>query len=106
MHGRRSEDRLYTAILMAFLVALVGLGLLGVPALLVAAIGVGAAGLGIGVFHRRLGAARPVGSRRASRRSPVPAKYVPSVLEGTSMRRRRVLHARRRHHPGTPLRFR
>ena len=102
----RSGDRLYTAILMAFLVALVGLGLLGVPALLVAAIGVGAAALGIAIFGRRQGAGSAAARPRASKRSPIPTSYVPSVLEGSSMRRRRGLHLRRRHHPNPPLRFR
>jgi hypothetical protein len=106
MPERRSADRLYTAILVAFLVALVGLGLLGVPALLVAAIGLGTAALGIAMSHGRLEAGRTSGRPRASKRSHVPAKYVPSVLEGSSMRRRRTLHPRRRHHPGQPLRFR
>jgi hypothetical protein len=102
----RRGDRLYTAILMAFLVALVGLGLLGVPALLVAAIGGGAAALGIGIFHRRLEARSATGRRRSSKRSPIPAKYVPSVLEGSSARRRRGLHLRRRQNANPPLRFR
>lgn len=102
----RRGDRLYTAILMAFLVALVGLGLLGVPALLVAAIGVGAAALGIAIFHRRLEARPAARGRQASKRSPIPAKYVPSVLEGSSGRRRRGLHLRRRHNANPPLRFR
>ena len=106
MPERRSADRLYTATLMAFLVALVGLGLLGVPALLVAAIGLGAATLGIAIFHRRLEAGGTSGRAPASKRSPIPAKYVPSVLEGSSMRRRRGIHLRRRHHPNRPLRFR
>ncbi len=106
MPERRSAERLYTAILMAFLVALVGLGLLGIPALLVAAIGLGAAALGIAVFHRRLEAGKTPGRRPAGKRSRVPAKYVPSVLEGSSMRRRRAIHLRRRHHPDPPLRFR
>lgn len=106
MSERRSGDRLYTAILMGFLVTLIGLGLLGVPALLVAAIGLGAAALGIALFHRRLEAGGAVGRGRASKRSRVPAKYVPSVLEGSSVRRRRVIHPRRRHHPNPPLRFR
>lgn len=106
MPDRRSGDRLYTAILMAFLVALVGLGLLGVPALLVGAIGLGVAALGIAIFHRRLEAGRVGGIGIKSKRSPIPAKYVPSVLEGSSMRRRRGLHLRRRHHPNPPLRFR
>jgi hypothetical protein len=106
MPDRRSGDRLYTAILMAFLLALIGLGLAGVPALLVAAIGVGAAALGIAIFHRRLEAGSAAGTRSLGKRSPIPAKYVPSVLEGSSMRRRRVLHLRRRHSPNSPLRFR
>jgi hypothetical protein len=106
MPERRSADRLYTAILLAFLVALVGLGLLGVPALSVAAIGLGAAALGIALFHRRLEAGKDGRPRKKGKRSPVPAKYVPSVLEGSSMRRRRTIHLRRRHHPNQPLRFR
>jgi hypothetical protein len=102
----RRGDRLYTAIVMAFLVALVGLGLLGVPALLVAAIGGGAAALGIAIFHRRLEARSAAGRPRSSKRSPIPAKYVPSVLEGSSVRRRRGLHLRRRQNANPPLRFR
>jgi hypothetical protein len=99
-------DRLYTAILVAFGGALVALGLLGVPALLVAAIGLAVAGLGIAVFHRRLEAGSGRRGRQASKRSPIPSSYVPSVLEGSSMRRRRGLHLRRRHQPNPPLRFR
>lgn len=106
MGDRRGEDRLYTAILMAFLVALVGLGVAGVPALLVAAIGLASAALAIAIFHRRLEGEKATRSRRTSKRSPIPASYVPSVLEGSSMRRRRGLHLRRRHHPNPPLRFR
>jgi hypothetical protein len=106
MPRRRSPDRLYTAILMAFLVALVTLGLLGVPPLLVAAIGLGAAALGIAIFHRRLEAGQAGRTAAKRKRSPVPARYVPSVLEGSSMRRRRTIHLRRRHHPNRPLRFR
>jgi hypothetical protein len=99
-------ERLYTAILMAFLVVLVALGLLGVPALLVGAIGLGAAALGIAIFHRRLEAGSGPERRRSSKRSPIPSSYVPSVLEGSSMRRRRGPHLRRRNHPNPPLRFR
>lgn len=106
MPERRSGDRLYTAILMAFLVALVGLGLLGVPPLSVVAIGLGAAALGIATFHRRLEVGSTSSRARASKRSPIPPKYVPSVLEGSSARRRRTIHLRRRHHPNRPLRFR
>ena len=102
----RSGNRLYTAILMAFGVALVGIGLLGVPAPLVVAIGLGSAALGIAIFHRRLEAGSAAGIRQKGKRSPVPARYVPSVLEGSSMRRRRGLHLRRRQHPNPPLRFR
>jgi hypothetical protein len=99
-------DRLYTAILMSFLVTLIGLGVLGVPALLVAAIGLAAAALAITLFHRRLEAGRGETSRIRSKRSPIPGSYVPSVLEGSSMRRRRGLHLRRRHHANRRLRFR
>jgi hypothetical protein len=106
MGDRRSGDRLYTAILMAFGGALVGLGLIGVPTLLVGAIGLGAAAFGIAVFHRRLEAGSGRQGRRSSKRSPIPSAYVPSVLEGSSLRRRRGLHLKRRNHPNTPLRFR
>jgi hypothetical protein len=99
-------ERLYTAILMAFLAALVGLGVLGLPAPLVAAIGLVVAALAIAIFHRRLEAGSARAGRRTSKRSPIPGSYVPSVLEGSSMRRRRGLHLRRRHHPNPPLRFR
>jgi hypothetical protein len=54
MKDRRREDRLYTAIVMAFLGGLVALGLLGVPALLVVATGAVVAALGIALFHRFL----------------------------------------------------
>jgi hypothetical protein len=91
---------------MAFGGALVALGLLGVPALLVGAIGLAAAALGIAIFHRRLEAGSARRGRRTGKRSPIPGSYVPSVLEGSSMRRRRGLHLRRRHHPNPPLRFR
>lgn len=106
MGDRRGADRLYTTILGAFLVALVGLGVAGVPALLVGAIGLAAAALAIAIFHRRLEAGSASKGRRTSKRSPIPASYVPSVLEGSSMRRRRGLHLRRRNHPNPPLRFR
>ncbi|HTT94154.1 MAG TPA: hypothetical protein VMF55_05740 [Solirubrobacterales bacterium] len=106
MPDRDSADLLYTACLTAFLGALVGLGLLGVPALLVGAIGLGAAALGIALFHRRLEARDRAGRGRASKRSRVPAKYVPSVLEGSSTRRRRTIHIRRRQHADPPFRFR
>jgi hypothetical protein len=104
MQNRRDEDRFYTAILMAFLVALVALGLLGVPALLVGAIGIGVAALAIALFHGRLEtrhAPRPRGKR-----SRVPTRYVPSVLEGSSMRHRRLVHLRRHRSSIRPLRFR
>ncbi len=59
MSRRRNGERLYAAVLLAFLVGLVALGLLGVPALLVAAIGLVVAALGIALFHaRRESAAR------------------------------------------------
>jgi len=106
MPDRSSGNRLYTAILMGFGAVLVGLGLVGVSALLVAAIGVVTAALAIAIFHRRLEAGRVSGGRRSGKRSPIPTEYVPSVLEGSSMRRRRVLHLRRRHNANPPLRFR
>ncbi|MBS1886094.1 MAG: hypothetical protein JSU06_02810 [Actinobacteria bacterium] len=87
-----------------FLVGLVVLGLLGVPALLVAAIGTVVAAVGIGLFHRRLeGRAR--GSSRAGGGRRVPDEYVPRVLESSSRRRRAVRPGRRRH-ASAPLRFR
>jgi hypothetical protein len=106
MNDRRREDRLYTAVVVAFLLGLVALGLFGVPALLVAAIGAAVAGLGIAAFHRRFGAGDDAGPHRRPRRERVPARYVPSVLEGSSARRRRILHLRRHRHPQTPLRLR
>jgi hypothetical protein len=106
MPERRSGDRLYPAILMAFLIALIGLGLVGVPALLVGAIGLAAAALVIVVFHRRLEAGSAAPSRSKGKRSPIPSSYVPSVLEGSSLRRRRGLHLRRRQNSHPPLRFR
>jgi hypothetical protein len=106
MNDRRREDRLYTAVLLAFLVGLVGLGLLGIPALLVAAIGGALAAIGIVVFHRRgAGTEASAGPRRGSP-DRVPAKYVPSVLEGSSARRRRIVHLRRHRQASAPLRFR
>jgi hypothetical protein len=104
MKGRRNEDRLYTAIVVAFLIGLVVLGLVGVPALLVAAIGAGVAGLGIALFHRALEGGPP--SRSSVSHRQVPARYAPPVLERGSMRRRRVAHLRRHRHPSPPLRFR
>jgi predicted lysophospholipase L1 biosynthesis ABC-type transport system permease subunit len=105
MRDRRSEDRLYSLTVAAFLVGLVALGLLGVPALLVAAIGAAVAGLGIVLF----GGFFSVGEtarRRRNRRERVPARYVPSVLEGSAMRRRRLPPLRRHRHASPPLRFR
>jgi hypothetical protein len=106
MKDRRSEDRLYTAIVMAFLIGLVALGLLGVPALLVAAIGAVLAGLGIALFHRSLEGGNGASPGRRGRYRSVPHRYVPSVLEGSSSRRRRLVHLRRNRHASQPLRFR
>jgi Flp pilus assembly protein TadB len=97
MKGPRAEDRLYPAGVLAFLCGLVAIGLLGVPALLVAAIGVAVAAVVIAVFHRK------VDSRRRRR---VPEKYVPQVLENGSLRRRRGVHLRRHRGASPPLRFR
>ncbi|HTR75602.1 MAG TPA: hypothetical protein VMH33_10165 [Solirubrobacterales bacterium] len=93
MDSRRTGERLYTAIVMAFLVGLVVLGLLGVPALLVGAIGIVVAALAIAIFHRPLS-----GRPRTRRGDRVPAHYVPSVLEPSTARRRRGLHLRRHRH--------
>ena len=92
MDGRRNGDRLYTVVLLAFLVGLVALGLLGVPALLVAALGAVVAAVGIAALHGR--------QRKA------PVGYAPSVLVASSTKRRRIGHLRRRRHLSTPLRFR
>jgi len=91
MKDRRSEDYLYTAVLLTFLVTLVAIGLLGVPTPLVAAIGVVLATVGIALFARR---------------ERTPSKYAPSVLEGSRLRRRRIGHLRRHRQASPPLRFR
>jgi hypothetical protein len=106
MNDRRTEDRLYAAVVMSFLIGLVALGLLGVPALLVAAIGGAVAALVIAVFHRSLEGGRPAAPRSSDGRRQVPEKYVPRVLESGSMRRRRIAHLRRHRHASPPLRFR
>jgi hypothetical protein len=94
MNHRRSEDRLYPAVLIAFLLGLVALGLFGIPALLVAAIGLVAAALAITLLHRGRGTRR------------VPDRYVPSVLEGSRAKRRRFAPLRRHRQASPPLRFR
>jgi len=106
MNDRRSEDRLYTAVLLAFLAGLIGLGLLGVPALLVAAIGAVVAAVGIALFHRSPGSGSGLTPARRGGRQNVPERYVPTVLEGSSMRRRRIVHLRRHRNASPPLRFR
>ncbi len=102
MKGRRSEESLYTAVVLAFLVGLVGLGLLGVPAPLVAAV----AALAIAVFRGALERGRRATSGRPRGRQRIPERYVPSVLEGTSIKRRRGVHLGKRRHSAPPLRFR
>ncbi|HVW47275.1 MAG TPA: hypothetical protein VHA76_09495 [Solirubrobacterales bacterium] len=102
MNDRSSEDRLYAAVLLTFLAGLVALGLLGVPALLVAAIGAVLAAVGIALFHRAPGPGR----RRRHRGRRVPDKYVPSVLEGSRVKRRRLAPLRRHRGASPPLRFR
>jgi hypothetical protein len=92
MKDRRNEDRLYTVVLLAFLLGLVVLGLLGVPAPLVVAAGLGLAALGIAALH--------------GRNRKVPPRYVPSVLEASSTKRRRIGGLKRQRHASTPLRFR
>lgn len=94
MDARRNGEPLYAAVLIAFLVGLIALGLLGIPALLVGAIGLLVAALGITLLHRSRGA-------RA-----VPDKYVPRVLEGSRAKRRRFAPLRRHRHASPPLRFR
>jgi uncharacterized membrane protein YphA (DoxX/SURF4 family) len=95
MKGPRTEDRLYTAVVLASLIGLVALGLLGLPTPLVAAVGLAVAALGIALFHRASEGHRPV-----------PEKYVPRVLESGTMRRRRGVHLRRHRSASPPLRFR
>jgi hypothetical protein len=106
MNGRRSEETLYTAVLLAFFLGLVGLGLIGVPAPLVAAIGAGVAAVAIVLFRGPLERGRGGSSRGRARRQRVPERYVPSVLEGSSMKRRRGVHLGKRRHSAPPLRFR
>jgi hypothetical protein len=107
MNRRRSEDRLYPAVLLAFLVGLVSLGLLGVPALLVAAIGAAVASLAIALFfHGALGRGRTPAPRGRRRGPGIPDKYVPSVLEGSRTKRRRLAPLRRHRNASPPLRFR
>jgi hypothetical protein len=72
MNDRRNGEPLYAAVLIAFLVGLVTLGLLGISALAVAAIGLVFAALGITLLHRGRGA------------RGVPDKYVPSVLRASA----------------------
>jgi hypothetical protein len=105
MERPRSEDHLYTAVVLAFLGGLVALGILGLAPLLVAAIGLGVAALGIAFFHRAL-ERRGRSSARAGGRVQVPERYVPRVLERGSMRRRRGVHLRRHRDASPPLRFR
>jgi hypothetical protein len=106
MDRRRSEDRLYAAILAGFLVGLVGLGLIGFPAPLVVAIGLAAAALAISALHLLPGHRRDPSRRSRKALHRVPRQYVPSVLEGAPTRRRRGVHLRRRRNPHPPLRFR
>ena len=105
-HGQSRAPKIvvYTAVVLAFLIGLVALGLLGVPALLVAAIGVAVAALAIAVFHRVAGRGRDRLAVRGTQQ--VPEKYVPRVLESGSTRRRRGVHLRRHRSPSPPLRFR
>jgi hypothetical protein len=106
MHNPRDEDRLYTALVSAFLVGLVALGLLGVPPLVVVAVGVAVAALAIAVFHRTLEDRRGSRSRSSAGHQKVPVRYAPRVLESGTMRRRRIVHLRRRRGASPPLRFR
>jgi len=106
MKGRRSEESTYTAVVLAFLLGLVALGLLGVPAPLVVAIGVALAGLAIALFRSALEGRRGGAPARRARRQKVPERYVPTVLEGSSIKRRRGVHLGKRRHSAPPLRFR
>lgn len=106
MQSRGQQDRRYTRVVIAFLVGLVVLGLLGVPALLVAAIGGVTAALAIALFRDFFETDPRHGPRRGVRRQTVPQKYVPSVLEGSSAQRRRFVHIRRHRPASPPLRLR
>jgi hypothetical protein len=106
MNSPRHEDRLYTAVMLAFLIGLVALGLLGVPTLLVGAIGLGVAALAIAAFHSALERRRRPRGRSSASRDRVPDRYVPTVLESGSLRRRRGVHPRRHRGASPPLRFR
>ncbi len=106
MKGRRREESIYTAVVLAFLVGLVGAGLLGVPALLVAAIGAGVAAVAIALFRGSLERGRKPGAGRRHGQRQIPERYVPSVLEGSSIKRRRGVHLGKRRHSAPPLRFR
>jgi hypothetical protein len=77
-----------------------------VPALLVAAIGIAVAALAIALFHRALDRGRTLASRGRRRAPGVPDKYVPSVLEGSRTKRRRLGPPRRHRNASPPLRFR
>ncbi len=106
MQRGRSQDRFYPVVLIGFLIALVATGLLGVPALLVAALGAALAAIAILALRGLIEAdARPAEKPAARPRRPA-RQYVPTVLEGSSMRRRRGLQIRRRHQPQKPLRYR
>jgi hypothetical protein len=105
MDSPRNEDRLYTALVLAFLIGLVAAGLLGVPALLVAAIGVVVAALAIAVFHGALEGWHSSAPRSSANRRTVPEKYVPRVLERGPRRRRRTVHLRRHRDASPPLPF-
>jgi hypothetical protein len=106
MNSPDSEDRLYTALVLAFLIGMVAAGLLGVPALLVAAVGVAVAALAIAVFHGVLEGRRRSGPRSSASRQTVPERYVPRVLERGSRKRPRMVHLRRHRGASPPLRFR
>jgi hypothetical protein len=107
MDSRRdSEDLIYSGLVVAFCAGLVVLGLLGVPALSVAAGGAIVAGLAIFVFRDRLEERSELRERRPGPSPPAARQYVPSVLEGSSRRRRRGVRLRRGHNPKERLRFR
>lgn len=106
MQKGRRQDRLYPVVLIGFLLALVAVGLLGVPALLVAAGGAAFAALAIVALRGFLEAEKASEELPATAPSAVARQYVPSVLEGSTTRRRRGVHRGRRHRPGQPVRFR
>lgn len=106
MQKGRRQDRLYPVVLIGFLLVLVAVGLLGVPALLVAAGGAAFAALAIVALRGFLEAGERPRERIEIPPRPAARQYVPTVLQGSSTRRRRGARIHRRHRLGGPVRSR